>query len=90
VLEKKHLAKKLFTECQKKHSAKSSLPSVKNKTLGKELLRRVFYFAESFLRDTRQRASLPSARKKNTQTKYLVLSKERNFDSAITVKIGPP
>jgi hypothetical protein len=26
------------------------LPSVKNKTLGKELLRRVFYFTEGFLR----------------------------------------
>jgi hypothetical protein len=25
------------------------LPSVKNKTLGKELLRRVFYFTEDFL-----------------------------------------
>jgi hypothetical protein len=49
---------------EKKHSAKSSLPSVKNKTLGKELLRQVFYFIESFLRGTRQRASLPSARKK--------------------------
>jgi hypothetical protein len=39
------------------------LPSVKNKTLGKELLRRVFSFTEGFLRGTRQRASLPSARK---------------------------
>jgi hypothetical protein len=37
------------------------LPSVKNKTLGKELLCRVFYFTEGFLRGTRQRASLPSA-----------------------------
>jgi hypothetical protein len=41
----------------------NSLPSVKNKTLGKELLRRVFSFTEGFLRGTRQRASLPSARK---------------------------
>jgi hypothetical protein len=47
---------------------RNSLPSVKNKTLDKELLRRVFSFTESFLRgsarnktlgkeyDTRQRA----------------------------------
>jgi hypothetical protein len=42
---------------------RNSLPSVKNKTLGKELLRRVFSFTESFLRGTRQRASLPSAQK---------------------------
>jgi hypothetical protein len=42
---------------------RSSLPSVQKKALGKELLRRVFYFTESFLRDTRQRDSLPSVRK---------------------------
>jgi hypothetical protein len=34
---------------------RNSLPSVKNKTLGKELLRRVFSFTEGFLRGTRQR-----------------------------------
>jgi hypothetical protein len=33
---------------------RNSLPSVKNKTLGKELLRRVFSFTEGFLRGTRQ------------------------------------
>jgi hypothetical protein len=43
---------------------RNSLQSVKNKTLDKELLRRVFYFTESFLRGTRQRAYLSSARKK--------------------------
>jgi hypothetical protein len=32
------------------------LPSVGEKTLGKELLRRVFSFTEGFLRGTRQRA----------------------------------
>jgi hypothetical protein len=31
---------------------RNSLSSVKNKTLGKELLHRVFYFTEGFLRDT--------------------------------------
>jgi hypothetical protein len=67
---------------EKKHSTKSSLPSVKNKTLGKELFRRVFYFTESFLRGTRQRASLPNARKKHS-AKYLVLDKERNSGSAL-------
>jgi hypothetical protein len=46
------------------------LPSVKNKTLGKELLRRVFSFTEGFLRGTRQRASLPSARNKTLDKEY--------------------
>jgi hypothetical protein len=52
-----------------------SLPSVKNKTLGKKFLRRVFFsFTDGFLRGTRQ------ARKKHS-TKYLVLSKEPNSGS---------
>jgi hypothetical protein len=81
----------------KKHSAKSSLPSVifltldkealcrvSKKTLGKELLRWVFYFTDSFLSGTRQRASLPSARKKHS-TKYLVLGKERNSGSVCLI-----
>jgi hypothetical protein len=33
----------------------SKMPSVKNKILGKELLRRVFSFTEGFLRGTQQR-----------------------------------
>jgi hypothetical protein len=49
---------------------RNSLPSFKNKTLGKELLRRVFYFTESFLRGIRQRASLPSARNKTLGKEY--------------------
>jgi hypothetical protein len=61
---------------------KLSLPSVGKKTLGKELLHRVFYFTESFLRGTRQRASLLSARKKHS-AKYLVLDKERNSGSVL-------
>jgi hypothetical protein len=68
---------------EKKHSTKSSLPSVvfvtlgkepfaecQKKTLGKELLCRVFYFTEGFLCGTRQRASLPSARKKTLGKEY--------------------
>jgi hypothetical protein len=63
-VEKKHSAKKLFTECYIFDTwQKSFLPSVKNKTLDKELLCRVFYFTESFLCGTWQRASLPSAKK---------------------------
>jgi hypothetical protein len=49
---------------------RNSLPSVKNKILDKELLRRVFSFTEGFLRGTRQRASLPSARNKTLGKKY--------------------
>jgi hypothetical protein len=40
----------------------------------------VFSFTESFLRGTRQRASLPSARKKHS-TKYLAFGKEPNSGS---------
>jgi hypothetical protein len=59
---KKALGKELFAECFILDTReRSSLPSVKNKTLGKEALRRVFSFTEGFLRGTRQRASLPSA-----------------------------
>jgi hypothetical protein len=64
------------------------LPIVIFLTLGKEALcrvskeffRRVFYFTEGFLCGTRQRASLSSARKKQS-AKYLVLGKEPNFCS---------
>jgi hypothetical protein len=71
----KHSAKKLFNECQK------------IKTLSKELLRRVFSFTEGFLRGTRQRASLPSARKKHS-AKYLVLGTEPNYGSDITISLS--
>jgi hypothetical protein len=57
------LGKEALCQVSKKHSTKSSLPSVKNKTLDTELLCRVFYFTESFLCGTWQRASLPSAKK---------------------------
>jgi hypothetical protein len=50
---KKALGKELFAECYIFDSRqRASLPSVKNKTLGKELLRRVFSFTEGFLHDT--------------------------------------
>jgi hypothetical protein len=77
VLEKKTLGKELFAECcicdtrqralcrvsKKDTRQRNSLPSVKNKTLGKEFFCRVFYFTESFLsffaecpkKNTRQR-----------------------------------
>jgi hypothetical protein len=93
----------------KKHSAKSSLPSVvfvtlgkepfaecQKKTLGKETLCRVskinhsakslfaecFLLPRFFLRGTRQRASLPSARKKHS-AKNMALGKEPNSGSDI-------
>jgi hypothetical protein len=74
----------LCRESKKKHSANSSLPSVKNKTLGKELLCRVFYFTESFLCGTRQRAYLSSARKIHS-AKYLVLDKKREIPVVIYI-----
>jgi hypothetical protein len=80
----KTLGKELFAECcicdtrqrvlcrvsKKDTRQRNSLSSVKNKTLGKEPLRRVFSFTEGFLRGTRQRASLPSARNKTLGKKY--------------------
>jgi hypothetical protein len=57
------------------------LLSVKNKTLGKELLRRVFSFTEGFLRGTRQRASLRVPEKKHS-AKNMTLGKEPNSGCA--------
>jgi hypothetical protein len=90
----KTLDKELFAECcicdtrqralcrvsKKDTRQRNSLPSVKNKTLGKELLRQVFSFTKGFLRGTRQRASLPSARKKHS-AKNMTLGKEPNSGS---------
>jgi hypothetical protein len=42
------------------HSAKSSLPSTTQKTLGKRKHSAMKLFAECFIFDTRQRVSLPS------------------------------
>jgi hypothetical protein len=56
------------------------LPSVKNKTLGKELLRRVFSFTESFLRGTRQRALCRVLEIKHS-AKNMALGKEPNSGS---------
>jgi hypothetical protein len=80
----KTLGKELFAECcicntrpralyrvsKKDTRQRNSLPSVKNKTLDKEPIRRVFSFTEGFLRGTRQRASLPSARNKTLGKEY--------------------
>jgi hypothetical protein len=57
------------------------LPSVKNKTLGKELLRRVFSFTEGFLRGTRQRALCRVPEIKHS-AKNMTLGKEPNSGSA--------
>jgi hypothetical protein len=52
----------------------------KIKTLDIETLCRVFFFTEGFLLGTRQKASLPSARKKHSAN-YLTLGKEPNSGS---------
>jgi hypothetical protein len=59
----------------------NSLSSVKNKTLGKDLLCRAFYFTEGFLFGTRQRA-FSSAQKKHS-AKHLALGKEPNSGSVL-------
>jgi hypothetical protein len=61
---------------------KNFLPSVKNKTLGKEFFRRVFFLPRVFLRGTRQRAYLPSAKKKHS-AKNMTLGKDPNSGSDI-------
>jgi hypothetical protein len=71
---------------EKKHSAKSSLPSVVFVTLGKELLRRVFSFTEGFLRGTRQRALCRVPEIKHS-AKNMTLGKELNSGSAQGVRI---
>jgi hypothetical protein len=84
IVGEKTLGKELFAECcicdtrqralcrvsKKDTRQRNSLLSVKNKTLGKEFLRRVFYFTEGFLRGTRQRVYLPSARNKTLGKEY--------------------
>jgi hypothetical protein len=60
----KHSTKSFFAECFLLTLGKELLCRVSNKTLNKELLRRVFSFIESFLRGTWPRAYLSSARKK--------------------------
>jgi hypothetical protein len=59
---------------------RNSLPSVKNKTLGKELLRRVFSFTEGFLCGTRQRALCRVPEIKHS-AKNMTLGKEPNSGS---------
>jgi hypothetical protein len=49
-----HSAKNLFDECLKNTQQRNSLSSVKNRTLDKELLYRVFSFTDGFLLGTRQ------------------------------------
>jgi hypothetical protein len=93
-VEEKTLDKKFFAECcicdtrqialcrvsKKDTRQKNSLPSVKNKTLGKELLCRVFSFTEGFLCGTRQ-----SAAQKKHSAKNMTLSKEPNSSSAVSI-----
>jgi hypothetical protein len=70
-----HTGKSTLARVTKKDTRqRNSLPSVKNKTLGKEILCRVFSFTESFLCGTRQIAYLSSARKKHSaKIKILVV-----------------
>jgi hypothetical protein len=75
------LGKESFAECQKKDTRqRNSLSSVKNKTLGKELLRRVFSFIEGFLCGTRQRALCRVPEIKHS-AKNMALGKEPNSGS---------
>ena len=77
----KTLDKELFAECcicdtrqralcrvsKKDSRQRNSLPSVKNKTLGKELLRRVFYFTEGFFAWHSTKSFFAECPEKNTR-----------------------
>jgi hypothetical protein len=80
---KKALGKELFDEYYIFDTRqRSSLSSVKNKKLDKELLHRVFSFTEDFLRGTRQRASLSSARKQylsNSQIPVVIPTRQQEL-----------
>jgi hypothetical protein len=84
---KKHSAKKLFAECYIFDTRqRSSLSSVKNKTLGKELLRRVFSFTEGFF-VTLGKELLCRVPEKKHSAKYLVLGKEPNSGSEVAPRL---
>jgi hypothetical protein len=97
----KTLDKELFAECcifdtrqrdlcrvsKKDTRQRNSLPSVKNKKLGKELLRRVFSFTEGFLCGTWQRALCRVPEIKHS-AKNLALGKEPNSGSDILRALG--
>jgi hypothetical protein len=72
------LGKEPFAECQKK-------------TLGKELLRRVFSFTEGFLRGTRQRTLCRVPEIKHS-AKNMALGKEPNSgsDKHVLYGLNPP
>jgi hypothetical protein len=76
------LGKEPFAECQKKDTRqRNSLSSVKNKTLGKELLRRVFSFTEGFC-VTHDKELLCRVPEKKHWAKNMTLGKEPNSGSA--------
>jgi hypothetical protein len=90
----KTLGKELFAECcicdtrqralcrvsKKGTRQRNPLPSVKNKTLGKKFLCRVFSFTEGFLCGTRQRALCRVPKIKHS-AKNMTLGKEPNSGS---------
>jgi hypothetical protein len=94
----KTLGKELFAECcicdtrqralcrvSKKDTRQrnsATLPSVKNKILGKEFLRRVFSFTDGFLRGTQQRALCRVPEIKHS-AKNMTLGKEPNSGSDV-------
>ena len=81
-----HSAKKSLPSVKNTLSKHLSLPSAKNSTLGKELFAKCIYFAECFLWDTRQRPYLPSIfKEKNTLGKGLALGKDRVSHSEMTL-----
>jgi hypothetical protein len=81
VLEKKTLGKELFAECCIcDPRQRNSLPSVKNKTLGKKLLRRVFFLPKVFCVALVKELLCRVPEIKHS-TKNMALGKEPNSDS---------
>ena len=76
-----HSPNKLFAECKKNTRQRNSLLSVKNKTLGKDLLRQVFSFTDGFFVWHSTKSFFTKCLKKHS-AKYLALDKKTNSGSA--------
>jgi hypothetical protein len=64
---------------------RNSLPTVTKKPLGKEFFRRVFFLPRVFLRGTRQRAYLPSAKKKHSAKSQIPVVPPSSRDGKVRV-----
>jgi hypothetical protein len=84
-----NVRKRALCRVLKKHSAKSSLSSVKNKTLGKRASSPSVFFYRGFFCVTLGKELLCRVSEKKHSVKYLTLIKEQNSDSANRLILPP-